>query len=215
MAHLPEAPPDARVAIRGWTKGGWEPGLAFGARHGYAVARRYLRMQIAMTDAPAPPEWPVGITVRTFRAGEDEVATHAASQDAFADHWGFLPTPFEEWRRRFDRDDFDASLWWLAMDGEEIAGTSLCSRIPGSGWVGSLSVRRPWRRRGLARALMLHSFGEFWERGERTVGLGVDGSSLTGATRLYESVGMSVAESYDQMERELRPGRDLAVRSLD
>ena len=213
-AHLPEAPPDARVAIRGWTKGGWEPGLRFGARHGYAVARRYLRMQIVMTDVPPAPAWPEGITVRAFRPGEDDVATHAAAQDAFADHWGFLPTPFEEWRRRIDRDDFDASLWSLALDDGEIAGTSLSGRIPRSGWIGSLSVRRPWRRRGLARALLLHSFGQFWERGERTVGLGVDAGSLTGATRLYESVAMSVAESYDQLEREIRPGRDLAVRSL-
>ena len=211
---LDVAPSDAKVAIHGWIKGDWEPGLAFGARHGYAISRRFLRMKIDMTDAPPPPAWPDGVTVRAFVPGADERATFDAVQDAFADHWGFLPMDFDEWRRRFDREDFDASLWFLAVADGEIVGTSLCSVIPGTGWVGSLSVRRPWRRLGLARALLHHTFGVFWERGIRSVALGVDAASLTGATRLYESVGMSVAEQYDQLEKEIRPGRDLAVRSL-
>jgi mycothiol synthase len=214
--RIADAPEDAQVTIRGWTKGGWEPGLAFAARHGYTVTRRYLRMRIDMSTPPPAPEWPEGMRVATFVPGADERAVHAASQDAFADHWGFLATPFEEWRRRLDRDDFDPDLWWLARDPEDtIAGMSLSSMIPGTGWVGSLSVRRPWRRRGLARALLLHSFGRFWERGVHTVSLGVDAGSLTGATRLYESVGMSVEQAYDRVEKVIREGRDIAVRALE
>ncbi len=214
--RIGDAPDGVQVSIRGWMKGGWEVGQAFAARHGYDVTRRYLRMRIDMTDAPPAPDWPEGISVRTFQPGVDERATHEASQDAFADHWGFLPTPFEDWRRRLERDDFDPELWWLALDTDgSIAGMSLSSTIPGTGWVGSLSVRRPWRRRGLARALLLHSFGRFWGRGIRTVALGVDASSLTGATRLYESVGMSVEQAYDRVEKVVRPGRDIAVRALD
>lgn len=209
------APDGARVVAQSWTKGDWEPGLAFARRHGYAVSRRFYRMTITMTEPPPAPEWPDGATVRTFRPGVDERAVFEAVEEAFSDHWGHLPMDFDVWRRRFDRDDFDPSLWFLAMDGDQIAGTSLCSVIPGMGWVGSLSVRRAWRRRRLASALLHHSFGVFWERGHRTVGLGVDAGSLTGATRLYESVGMSVAEQYDQLEKEMRPGRDLAVRDLD
>ena len=62
------------------------------------------------------------------------------------------------------------------------------------GWVQSLSVRRPWRRAGLGRALLLNAFRQFHERGERRIGLGVDAESPTGATRLYERAGMKVAE---------------------
>ena len=39
---------------------------------------------------------------------------------------------------------------------------------------------------------MLHSFAEFHRRGQTGAALDVDSASLTGATRLYESVGMSL-----------------------
>ena len=58
------------------------------------------------------------------------------------------------------------------------------------GWVGTLGVRRPWRKRGIGLALLRHSFNEFYRRGKRKVGLGVDAQNLTGALRLYESAGM-------------------------
>jgi len=75
-------------------------------------------------------------------------------------------------------------------------------------------VRRPWRRKGLGLALLLHSFGEFYRRGRRRVGLGVDAQSLTGATRLYEKAGMRVARVYNTYEKELRPGVDLSTQSV-
>jgi mycothiol synthase len=83
--------------------------------------------------------------------------------------------------------------------------------------VGTLGVRRPWRRRGVALALLQHSFGEFYRRGLRKAGLGVDASSLTGATRLYRKAGMrsDPAYQYDLYEKELRPGEDLLTQSLD
>jgi ribosomal protein S18 acetylase RimI-like enzyme len=71
------------------------------------------------------------------------------------------------------------------------------------GWVRSLGVRRPWRRRGLGLALLLASFGAFWERGTRTIGLGVDGENTTGAVRLYEKAGMRVELRIDRFERVL------------
>ena len=61
------------------------------------------------------------------------------------------------------------------------------------GWIASVGVRQPWRRQGLGLALIHHAFGEFWRRGERKVGLGVDAENPTGATRLYERAGMHVA----------------------
>ncbi|MCK4450237.1 MAG: GNAT family N-acetyltransferase [Anaerolineae bacterium] len=105
------------------------------------------------------------------------------------------------------------------MDGEEITGMSLCcpktAEDPGMGWVDSLGVRRPWRRRGLALALLHHSFGEFYRRGKRKVSLEVDAQSLTGATRLYEKAGMHVDRQYVMYEKELRPGRDLSTQFVD
>jgi ribosomal protein S18 acetylase RimI-like enzyme len=75
------------------------------------------------------------------------------------------------------------------------------------GWIRSLGVRRRWRRKGLAMALLHHSFGEFYRRGKRSVGLGVDSENPTGATRLYERAGMHIAEVFDLCEKELRAGK--------
>ena len=74
---------------------------------------------------------------------------------------------------------------------------------PAFGWVGVLGVRKAWRKRGLGRALLLHSFGDFRDRGAARVGLGVDAENTTGAVRLYESAGMHVVRRMDTYERPL------------
>ena len=122
--------------------------------------------------------------------------------------------PYEQWSERFTRADFDPSLWFLAMDGEQIAGVVLCAHHPDAGWVNTVGVRRPWRKRGLAMALLLHAFGEMYRRGERKISLGVDAQSLTGATRLYERAGMHPALEAAVYQKELRPGEDLSVQEL-
>jgi ribosomal protein S18 acetylase RimI-like enzyme len=101
---------------------------------------------------------------------------------------------------------FDPSLWFLAMDGDAVAGVLMGEILPDRGWVNDLAVRRPWRGRGLGEALLRHSFGEFYRRGQRTVSLGVDSQNLTGATRLYQRVGMRAERQYDICERVLQPG---------
>jgi len=174
----------------------------------------HWRMAITL-DAPLPtPDWPAGIAVRTFAPGRDDRAVFEAVEEAFADHWGHTPRAFAEWIARTRREDFDPSLWFLAMDGDVIAGVALCRRRPDMGWVDSLSVRRPWRKRGLGLALLRHSFNEFYRRGKRKVGLGVDAQNLTGALRLYESAGMHVQQAFDLYEKEIRPGKEISVESL-
>ena len=74
----------------------------------------------------------------------------------------------------------------------------------GGGYVGALAVRRPWRGRGLGRALLLHTFAEFQRRGFDRVTLGVDAENPTGATALYESVGMTVESEAIVFEKEPR-----------
>jgi ribosomal protein S18 acetylase RimI-like enzyme len=83
------------------------------------------------------------------------------------------------------------------------------------GWVDTLGVRRPWRKHGLGLALLRHSFSEYYQRGFRKVGLGVDASSLTGAVRLYEKAGMHVHRQYDRYEKVLRDGVELATVELE
>jgi ribosomal protein S18 acetylase RimI-like enzyme len=128
--------------------------------------------------------------------------------DAFADHWDFHRGPLEEWLSYNVRDHaFDPSLWWLAEDGDELVALSLnqwhFSGDPQYGWIGILGVRPAWRRRGLATALLRHSFRDFRERGATRVGLGVDGENTTGAVRLYEKAGMQVVRRNDTYEQKL------------
>lgn len=173
---------------------------------GYRPARHSFRMRIDLEAAPSPPHWPVGIEARPIRLGQERLV-HRVLEDAFADHWEFFPTPYDEWAHFMVDEDFDPGLWILAWDGDELAGVSLCRRQrpgrPGVGWVRELGVRRPWRRRGLGLALLVASFGAFWERGTKVVGLGVDGESTTGAVRLYERAGMRVEHRRDMYERRL------------
>jgi mycothiol synthase len=189
----------------------------------FKVIRHFWRMLIEMDTPPPLPEWPEGITVRTFIPEEDDRAMVTAVREAFKDHWGHVESPFEEeleqWRHWIrSSEDFDPALWFLAMDDDKIAGMSLCwpkvPEDPEMGVVDTLGVQRPWRRRGLALALLHHSFGEFYHRGKPKVCLGVDSESLTGATRLYEKAGMHIDRQYRLYEKELRPGKDLSTRSL-
>lgn len=117
-------------------------------------------------------------------------------EEAFRDHWEYTPADLAAWsRRRFDYQSFDPTLYFLALQGDKIAGGALC-RHKQAGWVTQLAVRPPWRRIGLGLARLRHSFAESFRRGTRTVGLSVDAGNPTGATRLYEKAGMRVAEEY-------------------
>jgi ribosomal protein S18 acetylase RimI-like enzyme len=127
-------------------------------------------------------------------------------QDAFQDHWGFEPQPYERWARWFlESERFDRSLNFVVLQRREIAGVCLCSRHwsgdPTYGWVGVLGIRPAWRRRGLGLALLLHAFAEFRRRGCERVGLGVDAGSTTGALELYERAGMRVERRNDTFEK--------------
>jgi mycothiol synthase len=171
---------------------------------GYHPVRRFYRMQIDLDAPPPEPEWPPGITCSTFDVSETQ-AFHAAVQDAFAENWDFRPIPFEEWKAlRIEAPDFDPTLWLVARDGDEIAAFARCeAKRWGMGWIASLGVRKPWRTRGLGLAILLRAFREFHERGERSVGLGVDSKNQTGATRLYERAGMQVVAEDVVWEKEL------------
>ena len=101
----------------------------------------------------------------------------------------------------FEEDD-DQSLWFVIRVGTEIAAAVRNdAERRGGGYVGIIGVRRDWRGRGLAKALLLRTFGEFWQRGVTRVSLDVDADSPTGATRLYESVGMRVEGAMAVYER--------------
>ena len=229
---IAQAPAATRVVLTSWINAHDTATQALLTDWGYAHVRSAYRMVIDLRDdAPPPaPVWPEGFSVRTFVLGQDDEELVRTVRASFADHWGYVEHPFEEelenWRHNWATNaSFDPSLWSLVVthtaDGEQIVGTSFARlslpEDPAMGWIFSLGVRREWRRRGLAHALLLDSFNRLYARGRRRVGLGVDAGSLTGATRLYEKAGMQAdpKHTHQVWEKELRPGADLATTALD
>ncbi|HEY7603471.1 MAG TPA: GNAT family N-acetyltransferase [Gaiellaceae bacterium] len=176
---------------------------------GYEEVRRFYRMQIDLEGPPPPADWPEGFEVSTFRPG-DEAILHAVTEEAFAEHWGHHERDLDHWRRHtFGASWWDPSLVYLVRSGDEVAAASVNAFRFGGGWVGTIGTRKPWRGRGLGRALLLEAFGEFHRRGEARVSLAVDAGNETGATHLYESVGMRVVWQADVYERHLIMGEPL------
>jgi mycothiol synthase len=197
------AAPDA--LLRGTVSSLDEPLRRLYEKTGYRLIRHMLEMRVELEVAPVQPEWPEGISLRTF-VPEDEQRLYAADMEAFEDHWEFVRVPFDEWRAWLvDHPRFEPSLWFLIEEGPELVGFCLCgmhsSGDPAFGHVVVLGVRRPWRRRGLGLALLRHAFGEFHRRGMTKVGLDVDAENLTGAVRLYERAGMYIVKRRDVYEK--------------
>jgi mycothiol synthase len=177
------------------------------ATRGYRMVRSSWTMEIELgVEAPAEPVLPEGIEIRRYRHPEDEQCVYEAMQEAFIDHWGFHPVTIETWREfNVKTRTFEPDLWLVAWAGEQVAGASLNNPAragdPGYGWVGTLGVRRDWRRRGLGEALLRRSFAALHARGLRKVRLAVDSENPTGATRLYERAGMRVVRQSNTWER--------------
>lgn len=160
---------------------------------GYREVRRFYEMAIELTEEPTVPELPEGLVVDEVRDGEER-AFYDALGEAFADHWEWHPTPFEEWIaiRKDQHHDEHGPVWFVIRDGDELAAVTRNDLAAGGGYVGAIGVRRPWRGRGLAKVLLYRTFAEFWRRGIARITLDVDAESPTGATHLYERVGMQV-----------------------
>ncbi|MGH2562296.1 MAG: GNAT family N-acetyltransferase [Thermomicrobiales bacterium] len=204
--HVALAPSGARVVLRNVVNGWNKEANALLQTLDYEAIRHFYRMLIDLTEPPAAPEWPAGLTVRPCAPGVDERAIYATVDEAFRDHWNVGPTSFDEWMKRKMADGYDPSLWFQVFDGKQMAAAADCRLNGEMGWVIDVAVRRPWRKRGIATALLQHIFGEFYRRGNTRIGLGVDAQNPHGATRLYERIGMRPVRQFTFYEKVLRDG---------
>lgn len=219
---IPKAPGGTRVVLRAGVESEDSAGTELLSGAGMALVRHFFEMEIDLTGELQDPAIPEGLVIRPLQQGEER-ALYTALLEAFEDHWGHVNRPFEEgfarFRHRMEMPGTDTSVWWVAMDGDEIAGMNLCQPSNEGddefAWCDNLGVRRPWRRRGLALAMLLDSYREFSRRGHTRMGLGVDASSLTGATVLYEKAGMRVTRRSALYELVLREGTSLMKESAE
>jgi len=216
---IPKAPQDARIALVAGTSEQDVTEQRELERHDFEHNRTFHRMTTGFEEPVALVALPDGIAIRTFKPGADDKALVTAYREAFADHYGILRQPFEtdleEWRHLMQEDDFDASLWFLAYAIEDGAIVGLCACYteapgdPARGLINDLGVRPAWRRRGIGQAMLLHAFGELHRRGIEGAVLTVDSENRTGATALYERVGMHPVRVNHTYVKELRAGVDL------
>ena len=183
-------------------------------RTGFEIGRWFTSLEIDLDDSIGEPAWPEGIELREMIPGRDERSHFAVKRESFADHWGTIDLDFEEEYERFLEwtkvmVGYDPSLFRAAWDDEEIAG--ICWTFPEhdgnreEAYLSHLGVRRPWRGRGIAKALMLDAFRECRRRGLKTVSLGVDAENDTGAIDLYEKVGMRTRRRIRLYTKIIRP----------
>lgn len=177
------------------------------AERGWEPSRRFWRMRIDHETADAPleaPTWPAGVTVRDVDRDADAELAHRLVQTAFADIGSHTERSFEEWSvAMLAPGRFDPSLSLVAESAGEVAGLCLAQDVGDYGFVRQLAVPRAHRGRGIGRALLLEAFRRHRDRGLPQTQLGVDSDNASGATRLYESVGMRVSEDFTRWEKQL------------
>ena len=149
-------------------------------------------IDMLLPDAPMPE----GLEVRPVEADQIR-AIWDAKEEARRDHWGYQPATEQDYQRWTSSRLFTPQLWKVAWDGTRVAGMVL-NRLDREqneqyrrrrGYTQDIFVRRPWRRRGLARALLVQSIQMFEQMGMDETALGVDTQNPHGALNLYERGG--------------------------
>ncbi len=192
-----------RVGIFSPFAGHGRPGAELLERHGYTAVRWFLDMVRPHLDAIEEVPLPPGFEVRPVTR-EQYPLLWRANREAFRDHWGGADESEAAMRRFFEKPDADPTLWIIAWEGDEIVAGVLNTIHPHEnsalgverGWLDSVFTRRPWRRHGLARALMSQSLLLLRERGMTSAALGVDAENPSGALGLYERAGFAVEDRF-------------------
>jgi mycothiol synthase len=168
---------------------------------GFSEVRRHYTMMTDVSSTDLESSIPERISIRTCNEDDAELI-HSLLEETFAEHWGFTPLSYEQWHKQsYERSDTDLSMWFLALEDDEPVGFLIGRAMDGLGWVGDLGVRKAHRKRGVASALLRHSFADFKRRGFSKVGLGVDASNETRAVRVYENLGMQAERVYLTYEK--------------
>jgi mycothiol synthase len=169
---------------------------------GFKPVRYFKRMSITMEDAPVKPQVPSGITMETFKKGQDELEVYNAYIESFADHWDFTAPAFEKWVEKIQRETFTPEWWFVARaETGEVAGFALCRMNEDCLFVNQLGVKSAYRGTGLGLALLQHTFFSAYSSGQKTISLGVDSANPTGAHRLYERAGMKAVHDVTLCEK--------------
>jgi mycothiol synthase len=177
---------------------------------GFEIVRHFFLMRRPTLEAIPDLPLPAGLDVRPVTPDQHR-AIFDAEEEAFRDHWEAREQGDDVFRTTFARPELDTGLWVVAWDGDEIAGVVQAWVWPEEnerlgvrrGWLEHISVRRPWRRRGLGRAISALAMVRLRAAGMDDAMLGVDSENPTGALGLYEDLGFEVDSTSAAYERPL------------
>ncbi len=200
VARVDGRPPTR--ALTAWPDEDQVGATALYASEGYEIVRYGYLMVRDLADAIPDLPIPDGLEIRPVIPA-DHHRIWEADEEAFRDHWGRAERTEADFDRWFAMPEIDTRLWRVAWDGDEVAGSVMPFIFPTDnellgmrrGWLEHISTRRPWRRRGLASALIADSLRALRDAGMTEAALGVDAENVTGALRLYESLGFRRART--------------------
>jgi mycothiol synthase len=189
-------------ALSAWPDEQQTGAVALYESEGYRIVRYGFLMIRDLSEPIAELPLPEGLEVRPVRPA-DHRRIWEADVEAFRDHWDHAEPNDSDFDRWFANPDIETGLWQVAWDGDEVAGSVMnfiyddenTALGVSRGWLDHVSVRRPWRRRGLASALISRSLQVLRERGLAEAALGVDAENLSGALRVYEALGFRRART--------------------
>jgi mycothiol synthase len=204
------APEGAKVAVEHYIDNQNKSAQRLLETLGYPYTRTVYVMAITLDGQPPAPVWPEGARGRAFVPGQDEYMTWSAVETAFHDLLERPPGSYERLLAMTESERREPDLWRLAEDQRDgaIVGTALGKRFSVGGWVGGVGVRRDWRGKGLALALLRDLFRVFSANGVREVSLSVDADSPSSAPSLYTRAGMRVTKNIGIYRKTLREGTD-------
>ncbi|WP_344652205.1 GNAT family N-acetyltransferase [Cryptosporangium japonicum] len=164
---------------------------------GWRNVRRHHVLTRTLSVEP-PPALPEGVGIRAVTSPADEEIAYRLVQETFAGHFGFEPTPYDEWRKRMDADHRDWSLTWIASrDGVDVGVLVGHNDREATGWVQNLGTVAAARGSGIATLLLRTAFTAFSLRGRRAIGLGVDTENVHNALRFYTGLGFELQFAAD------------------
>jgi ribosomal protein S18 acetylase RimI-like enzyme len=182
---------------QGWATSKQAEWIAALNSQGYREVRHFNNMLHSLQDIREHP-LPAGFEVRPVRPEHMRPIWEAQRQvqaelfEYFAEMWA--DERYEAWA---SDPSHSPQLWQVAWEGDQVAGMIL-NRIDAAenqalnrqrGYTEHIFIGKPWRKRGLAKALLSHSLHLLEAQGMREVELGVDAENASGAYAFYKDMG--------------------------
>jgi mycothiol synthase len=167
---------------------------------GYLVAFTLLEMGLddlsRLRDVALPP----GFVTHPVQPSELR-ALFDSMNGCYGDHAFGEIVHYEDWAKQQP----DLSTWHVAWDEQTgaIAGQVQVLIRDGRPEIEEVSVRAPYRRRGLARALIAHGLDALHDQGVTSVRLRTVYENPQQAWRVYESVGFRVVKRFPRYRKGL------------